>query len=107
MVASSTRDPGNACYTHDGLFTNDRQCFSRPAGVKNHYESLRVARTIREHRKCVLVHGAHELARKVERKRMSVRDENRHLDIKREMNYRMSTLIDRYWEALRYQEAIR
>ncbi len=48
--------------------------------------------------KCVLVHGAHELARKVERKRMSVRDENRHLDIKREVNYRMSTLIDRYWE---------
>lgn len=47
--------------------------------------------------KCVLVHGAYELARKVERKKMSVRDENRHLDIKREVNYRMSTLIDRYW----------
>src|SRR5262245_44630239 len=48
--------------------------------------------------KCVVVHGSHELARKIERKKMSVRDENRHLDIKREVNYRMSTLIDRYWE---------
>jgi integrase len=47
--------------------------------------------------KCVLVHGAYELARKIERKKMSVRDENRHLDIKREVNLRMSTLIDRYW----------
>src|ERR1700691_259811 len=28
---------------------------------------------------------------------MSVRDENRHLDIKREINFRMSSLIDRYW----------
>jgi integrase len=28
---------------------------------------------------------------------MSVRDENRHLDVKREINYRMSELIDRYW----------
>jgi integrase len=37
------------------------------------------------------------LAQKVERKKMSVRDENRHLDVKREINYRMSELIDRYW----------
>src|SRR5215204_5583219 len=44
------------------------------------------------------VRGAHELARKIERKKMSVRDENRHLDVKREANFRMSTLIDRYWE---------
>jgi len=29
---------------------------------------------------------------------MSVRDENRHLDVKREANFRMSTLIDRYWK---------
>jgi integrase len=43
------------------------------------------------------VHGAYELAKKIERKRMSARDENRHLDIKREVNYRMSALIDRYW----------
>ena len=39
----------------------------------------------------------YELARKIERKKMSVRDENRHLDIKREVNFRMSALIDRYW----------
>ena len=43
------------------------------------------------------VHGALALAQKVERKKMSVRDENRHLDVKREVNYRMSELIDRYW----------
>jgi integrase len=29
---------------------------------------------------------------------MSLRDENRHLDIKREVNFRMSALIDRYWQ---------
>ena len=33
--------------------------------------------------KSLRVHGAYELARKIERKKMSVRDENRHLDIKR------------------------
>ena len=43
------------------------------------------------------VHGAYELARKIERKKMSIRDENRHLDVKREVNFRMSALIDRYW----------
>src|SRR3984957_9970751 len=43
------------------------------------------------------VHGAFELAKKIERKKMSVRDENRHLDVKREVNFRMSALIDRYW----------
>jgi len=47
--------------------------------------------------KSLRVHGAYELARKIERKKMSVRDENRHLDIKREVNLRMSALIDRYW----------
>ena len=47
--------------------------------------------------KSLWVHGSHELARKVERKKMSVRDENRHLDIKREVNFRMSALLDRYW----------
>src|SRR5579863_2809186 len=45
----------------------------------------------------IRVHGSHELAKKIERKKMSVRDENRHLDIKREVNFRMSALIDRYW----------
>ena len=44
------------------------------------------------------VHGCHELAKKIERKKMSARDENRHLDVKREINFRMSALIDRYWE---------
>jgi len=29
---------------------------------------------------------------------MSLRDENRHLDVKREVNFRMSALIDRYWD---------
>ena len=46
----------------------------------------------------------HELAKKIERKKMSIRDENRHLDVKREVNFRMSALIDRYWDALRQQE---
>lgn len=44
----------------------------------------------------VRVHGSHELAKKVERKKMSARDENRHLDVKREVNFRMSMLLDRY-----------
>jgi hypothetical protein len=44
------------------------------------------------------VHGPRELAKKIERKRLSARDENRHLDIKREVNFRMSVLIDRYWD---------
>lgn len=43
------------------------------------------------------VHGGFELAKKVQRKKMSKRDENRHLDMKREINYRMTDLIDRYW----------
>jgi integrase len=44
------------------------------------------------------VHGSFELAKKIERKKMSARDENRHLDVKREINFRMSALIDRYWD---------
>jgi hypothetical protein len=47
--------------------------------------------------KSLRVRGSAELARKIERKKMSARDENRHLDVKREFNYRMSDLIDRYW----------
>jgi len=43
-----------------------------------------------------MVHGSHELAKKIERKKMSARDENRHLDVKREVNFRMPALIDRY-----------
>jgi integrase len=44
------------------------------------------------------VHGSYELAKKIVRKKMSARDENRHLDIKREVNFRMTALIDRYWD---------
>jgi len=48
--------------------------------------------------KSAKIHGSDELAKKVERKKLSVRDENRHLDVKKEVNYKMSDLIDRYWE---------
>jgi integrase len=44
------------------------------------------------------VHGPHELAKKIERKKLSGRDENRHLDIRREVNFPMSALIERYGE---------
>jgi len=50
------------------------------------------------HNRSVRVHGSHDLAKKIERKKMSARDENRHLDIKREVNFRMTALIDRYWK---------
>jgi integrase len=43
-----------------------------------------------------VVHGGHELARKIENKKKSLRDENRHLDVRKEINFRMSALIDRY-----------
>jgi integrase len=45
----------------------------------------------------LIVHGSHELAKKILRKKLSARDENRHLDVRKETNYRMSALIDRYW----------
>ena len=48
--------------------------------------------------KSLRVHGSHELAKKILRKRLSARDENRHLDIKKEVNFRMTALIDRYWD---------
>src|SRR6516162_811338 len=48
--------------------------------------------------KSLNVHGCYELAKKILRKRLSARDENRHLDIKREVNFRMAALIKRYWE---------
>ena len=50
------------------------------------------------HNRSTIVHGSHELAKKIERKKMSARDEGRHLDIKREVNFRMTALIDRYWD---------
>ena len=47
--------------------------------------------------KSLQVFGPAELAKKIERKKKSLRDERRHLDVKQEINYRMSELIDRYW----------
>jgi hypothetical protein len=46
----------------------------------------------------VLVHGSANLAKTIERKKLTLRDENRHLDVKKEIHYRMNDLIDRYWD---------
>ena len=46
--------------------------------------------------KSLRVHGAKELAKKILRKKLSVRDENRHLDVKKEVNFKMSALVERY-----------
>jgi len=46
----------------------------------------------------VLVHGTLTLAQKIERKKLTLRDENRHLDVKKEINYRMNDLLDLYWK---------
>src|SRR5262249_7781502 len=42
------------------------------------------------------VYGTRRLAEKIERKKLSSRDENRHLDIKREVNFKLAALVDRY-----------
>ena len=42
------------------------------------------------------IHGTDKVAKIVERKKLSTRGENRHLDVKKEINYKMSDLIDRY-----------
>ena len=39
------------------------------------------------HHRSLTVYGPRELAKKIERKRMSARDENRHLDIKRRFTF--------------------
>ncbi|MDE3179711.1 MAG: site-specific integrase [Acidobacteriota bacterium] len=44
------------------------------------------------------VHGSHELAKSILHKKLALRAENRHLDIRREINFRMATLVDRYWD---------
>lgn len=44
------------------------------------------------------VYGSHELAKNILHKKLTLRAENRHLDIRKEVNFRMGTLIDRYWE---------
>jgi hypothetical protein len=46
----------------------------------------------------VIVHGSYKLAKKILHKKLAIRAENRHLDVTREINCRMSALIDRYWE---------
>jgi integrase len=46
--------------------------------------------------KSVRVRGF-DVAKKVQHKKLTNRDENRHLDVKKEINYKMSDLIDRYW----------
>ena len=38
-----------------------------------------------------------KLAKTIERKKLTRRAENRHLDVKKQINYRMNDLIDRYW----------
>src|SRR5271170_4693937 len=50
------------------------------------------------HNRSLRVRGGFELAKKIERKKMSARDENRHLDIRKDVNLRVSKLIDRYIE---------
>ena len=39
------------------------------------------------------IHGPHKLAKKILRKKLSARDVNRHLDVRKEINFRMSALI--------------
>jgi len=46
--------------------------------------------------KSLIIHGCRDLAEKIEHKKLSLRDENRHLDVKRETNFRMTALIRRY-----------
>src|ERR1700722_17926263 len=46
----------------------------------------------------VLVPGSANLAKKIERKKLTLRAENRHLDVKKQINYRMDELLDLYWK---------
>jgi len=48
--------------------------------------------------KSTVVDGPRALAVAIESKKKTMRCENRHLDIKREINFKMTALIDRYWE---------
>lgn len=48
-------------------------------------------------RRSLRFRGSYKNATTVLCKKLTIRDENRHLDIKKEINYRMSDLIDRYW----------
>jgi hypothetical protein len=55
--------------------------------------------------KSAKIHGSDELAKKVERKKLSIRDENRHLDVKKEINYKMSDFDRPLLGTLRKQES--
>jgi hypothetical protein len=44
------------------------------------------------------IHGSYELAKNLLHKKLALRAENRHLDIRREVNFQMGALIDSYWE---------
>jgi len=46
------------------------------------------------------VHGSHELAKKILRKKLSARDENRHLDVKREVNFGCATWTGQFAQFL-------
>ena len=48
------------------------------------------------HQRSLSVCGPYELAKKIERKKLSLRDENRHLDVKKEVHFPMSALLERY-----------
>ncbi len=52
------------------------------------------------------VRGSAELARQIERKKLSLRDENRHLDVKKEINYRMNRSDRSLLEASRVKEEV-
>jgi integrase len=45
-----------------------------------------------------VIRGSRQLAEKIERKALSLRDENRYLEIKRDVNFRMAALVKRYRE---------
>jgi len=49
--------------------------------------------------KSLRVYGSLALARKILHKKLSDRAESRHWDVRKEISYPMSLLIDRYWEA--------
>lgn len=50
------------------------------------------------HARSLIVHGSAKLAKKIEGKKLTLRAENRHLDVKKEINYRVDDLIDLYWK---------
>jgi hypothetical protein len=57
----------------------------------------KVRRRERGRARSVIVHGSAKLAKTIERKKLTLRAENRHLDVKKQINYRMNDLVNRYW----------